>query len=53
MYESSDHSFDLMWARAKALGQACSDDGTGIAQFMNTPVVVADMVAIIEGHGQC
>jgi pimeloyl-ACP methyl ester carboxylesterase len=52
LFESSDDSFDLMWARAKALGQACSDDGTGIAQFMNTPVVVADMVAIIERHGE-
>lgn len=52
LLESTDRSFDLMWARAKALGQACADDGTGIAQFINTAPVVADMVAIIERHGE-
>ena len=41
-----------MWARTRAVGQACADNGTGIARHMNTPVVVADMVAIIERHGE-
>ena len=50
-FGSSDQSFNNMWARSQALGQACADNGTGIAQHMNTPPVVADMVAIIEAHG--
>lgn len=40
-----------MWARAKASTSQCSQSG-GITHHMNTPPVVADMVEIIERHGE-
>lgn len=41
-----------MWATAKALGSGCSEHAPEIIHHMNTPVVVADMVEIIERHGE-
>jgi pimeloyl-ACP methyl ester carboxylesterase len=40
-----------LWARSKALGEGCSH-GNEILEHMNTAPVVADMVAIIERHGE-
>lgn len=41
-----------MWARAQSLGSGCSDQDSEIIHHMNTPTVVADMVQIIERHGE-
>ncbi|CZR55452.1 uncharacterized protein PAC_05340 [Phialocephala subalpina] len=41
-----------IWARAKALDSGCSEHASDIIHHMNTPVVVADMVEIIERHGE-
>ncbi|KAJ5632024.1 TAP-like protein-domain-containing protein [Penicillium lividum] len=55
---SSDIAFDHLWARAKAFSDTCSTldvDAGGsewIGRFMNTPPVVADMVELIERHGE-
>jgi pimeloyl-ACP methyl ester carboxylesterase len=56
---SSDAAYPLAWARASALGNHCSHahDGfgenlDGLASFVNTSPVVADMVAILEQHGE-
>ncbi|KAJ5658913.1 hypothetical protein N7507_005364 [Penicillium longicatenatum] len=52
--DSSNVSFNNLWARAIAFGETCSTHGAGvgdsewIARFMNTPMVVADMVEIVE-----
>ncbi|KZF21501.1 hypothetical protein L228DRAFT_248214 [Xylona heveae TC161] len=54
--ESKDLS-NVLWTRAKALGEGCSrsmingEDGN-IKNFMNTSPVVRDMVEIIERHGE-
>lgn len=59
---SSKHAFDTLWARAKALGASCSQPPMNsdrqpqntdwIGRHMNTAPVVADMVALIERHGE-
>jgi hypothetical protein len=57
---SSERSFDTLWARSKALAAGCSqmqatDDGENsewIGRHMNTAPVVADMVELIERHGE-
>lgn len=59
IYGSSDEIFGTIWARGIALSQGCSQMSTageggndGIGRFMNTPAVVADMVELLERHGQ-
>lgn len=47
----SSTAVSKLWARAKALTNVCSQSG-GIVHHMNTPVVVADMVEIIEKHAE-
>jgi pimeloyl-ACP methyl ester carboxylesterase len=47
----SSTAISKMWARSKAVTSECSQSG-GIAHHMNTPVVVADMVEIIEKHAE-
>ncbi|RAH76647.1 hypothetical protein BO86DRAFT_348910 [Aspergillus japonicus CBS 114.51] len=65
---SSDGVFDARWARHGALGLTCTqslggalvgeegdeeaESGDWIGRFMNTPTVVADMVELIERHGE-
>jgi pimeloyl-ACP methyl ester carboxylesterase len=50
--DSINHgSISNLWARSKASTAGCSQEG-GITQHMNTPAVVADMVEIIERHGE-
>ncbi|KAJ5109508.1 proteinase [Penicillium angulare] len=56
---SSDVAFDTLWARSQAFSQTCNIPGAEvlngsewIGHFMNTPTVVADMVQIIERHGE-
>ena len=55
---SSDSSFATKWARAKALGEGCSERvknsdtrESEIAFHMNTAPFVQDIVEIIEQHG--
>ncbi|KAJ6084640.1 hypothetical protein N7486_011440 [Penicillium sp. IBT 16267x] len=56
--DSSDASFNNLWARAIAFGETCSTHGSGagdsewIGRFMNTPPVVADMVELVERHAE-
>ncbi|PYH45378.1 alpha/beta hydrolase [Aspergillus saccharolyticus JOP 1030-1] len=54
---SSDGVFDSRWARHESLGLTCAaqedgEEGEWIGRFMNTPTVVADMVELIERHGE-
>ncbi|KAJ5929863.1 TAP-like protein-domain-containing protein [Penicillium verhagenii] len=55
---SSDAAFNNLWARAIAFGDTCSSFSTGsgdsewIGRFMSTPPVVADMVELVERHGE-
>ncbi|PWY90521.1 proteinase [Aspergillus sclerotioniger CBS 115572] len=56
---SSERAFDTRWARFEAYGMSCSqlgaEDSEGeewIGPFMNTSPVVADMVELIERHGE-
>ena len=56
---SSDHAFDSVFERTKALGEGCSRRATSdeniedkLAYHMNTSPVVADMVEVLERHGQ-
>jgi pimeloyl-ACP methyl ester carboxylesterase len=56
---SSDTAYGLAWARASTVGQSCSQFHgilgslqNEVASFVNTSPVVADMVAIIERHGE-
>lgn len=48
---SSYTGFSTAWARRKAVATGCSDREE-ISKHMNTPVVVADMVEIIERHAE-
>ncbi|KUJ24614.1 uncharacterized protein LY89DRAFT_634822 [Mollisia scopiformis] len=41
-----------MWARSNALSSGCSENASEIIHHMNTATVVADMVEIIERHGE-
>ncbi|KAJ5893163.1 TAP-like protein-domain-containing protein [Penicillium tannophilum] len=56
--DSSDASFNNLWARAIAFGETCSLHGASasesewIGRFMNTPPVVADMVELVERHAE-
>ncbi|KAI9829951.1 MAG: hypothetical protein M1819_005923 [Sarea resinae] len=52
---SSESSFVVSYARAKANAEGCSKIAAGeesIGRFMSTPPVIADMVEIIERHGE-
>ncbi|KAI3007479.1 hypothetical protein CBS147346_3288 [Aspergillus niger] len=56
---SSEGVFDTRWARYEAFGMSCnqqgvtaSKDGEWIGKFMNTAPVVADMVELVERHGE-
>jgi pimeloyl-ACP methyl ester carboxylesterase len=56
----SPDSFVNAWARAKALGKSCayggersgSQKGESLGSFINTTLVVRDIVEIIERHGE-
>lgn len=48
---SSSAAVSNLWARSKALAAGCSEDNE-ILKHMNTAPVVADMVEIIERHGE-
>ncbi|RDW56368.1 hypothetical protein BP5796_13243 [Coleophoma crateriformis] len=48
---SSSVAISNAWARSKALAAGCSQDNE-IIEHMNTVAVVADMVQIIEKHGE-
>jgi pimeloyl-ACP methyl ester carboxylesterase len=50
----SESLLGLHWARAKALGESCSqeDNEDDMARFVNTAQVVEDMVEIIEKHAE-
>ena len=56
--ESSDIAFHNIWARTNALSEGCSamvgesEEKVKLAEHMNTSPVVADIVQIIELHGQ-
>ena len=59
MIGSSENAFDTVFERTKALSESCSkraESGENIedklAYHMNTSPVVADMVEVIERHGQ-
>jgi pimeloyl-ACP methyl ester carboxylesterase len=55
LYSSSEPLLDLAWARSKALGRSCSihhGAEPNIAEYVNTPQVVQDIVAITERHGE-
>ena len=49
---SSDASFSNLWARMQALSQGCSATTNPLAKHVNTAPQIADMVAVIEKHGQ-
>ncbi|KAK4940167.1 hypothetical protein LTR10_019702 [Elasticomyces elasticus] len=55
---SSETSLRTAWRRATALSTGCSsrlnndDNGTNFLEHVNTTPVAADMVSIIEAHGQ-
>lgn len=54
---SSEGSLRVGWRRANALAYGCSrrletDNGTNFLEHVNTTPVVADMVEIIERHGE-
>ena len=56
---SSEDSFINVWTRTKAVSEGCSkrseenkDSEPGLAYHINTTPVVADMVEIIERHGE-
>ncbi|KAJ5730859.1 uncharacterized protein N7483_005367 [Penicillium malachiteum] len=56
---SSDIAFDTLWARGQALGETCTnpslfdkDESEWLGRFMNTPTVIADMVELVERHGE-
>ncbi|RAK74767.1 alpha/beta hydrolase [Aspergillus fijiensis CBS 313.89] len=54
---SEERVFDARWARHGAMGLTCThpgdeESGEWIGRFMNTPTVVADMVELIERHGE-
>ncbi|PYI03012.1 hypothetical protein BO78DRAFT_400161 [Aspergillus sclerotiicarbonarius CBS 121057] len=56
---SSETAFDTRWARFEAFGMSCSqpsaessENEEWIGPFMNTAPVVADMVELVERHGE-
>ena len=56
---SSESAFPNLWARMQALGNGCSaraihseEKGDKLATHVNTTPQIADMVAILELHGQ-
>lgn len=54
---SSEGSLRTAWRRARALSEGCSsrlesENGTNFLEHVNTTPVAADMVEIIERHGQ-
>jgi len=48
---NSSAAVSTLWARAKALAAECSQNNE-ILEHMNTAPVIADIVAIIEKHGE-
>jgi hypothetical protein len=48
---NSSAALNNLWARSKALAAGCSE-GNELVKHMNTAPVIADMVAIIERHGE-
>ncbi|KAH8430610.1 alpha/beta hydrolase [Aspergillus melleus] len=60
MLGSSEIAFDLSWSRNAALSMICSQAYEDVVSkgeewlglHMNTPTVVADMVGLIERHGE-
>lgn len=59
MIGSSDNAFDYVFERTKALSEGCSkriasseNFEDNLAYHMNTSPVVADMVEVLERHGQ-
>lgn len=50
---SSDVATEKAWARAMALADTCTGEGgPEIGEFMNTTPTVADVIEIIERHGE-
>lgn len=53
---SSDSALDILWARYEALSMSCSQpnglDQEWIGHHMNTAPVVADIIELIERHGE-
>lgn len=47
-------SFPAVWGRTQAMAEGCSErlKREGVGKYMNTPVVVNDMVAMVEALGE-
>ena len=49
---SNDASFSNFWARMQALSRGCSATSNQLAKHVNTAPQIADMIVVIEKHGQ-
>jgi hypothetical protein len=53
----SNASFSLVWSRTEAFSESCAkrmdnEDDDHVGRYVNTPVVVEDMMAIVEALGE-
>ena len=54
LFDSSDASYDVLWAKIRAMASGCSKRSvdSGIGEFMTTASVSRDIIEIVERHGQ-